>query len=77
MNRDLKEHKVQVLHKCTKSGELAAGMTFRFRSGAGYQVQLDGSLRAEKFNLTKAQRKQNKRARRLARMLSNVNVTRA
>lgn len=36
---------VQVIHKAGDDGKLAVGTTFRFRSGTGYTVQADGSLR--------------------------------
>lgn len=77
MNRDLANHQVQVLHKRNDEGELAVGQTFRFNSGSAYQVQSDGSLRSHKVKLSKAERKQAKRARQLDRHLSHANLCQA
>lgn len=77
MNRDLQNHPVQVLHKRNDAGELAVGQVFRFNSGAAYQVQEDGSLRSNKRNFSKAERKQIKRARRMDRQLATANLCQA
>ncbi len=76
MNRELKNHQVQVMHKC-EGGSLAVGKTFRFASGSAYQVQEDGSVRSNKPKLSKAERKQAKRARQLDRHLSTANLCQA
>lgn len=74
MNKDLRNHQVQVLHKRDAAGALAVGQVFQFNSGAAYQVQEDGSLRSNKVKRTKAERKQLKRARVLDRQLSHANL---
>lgn len=71
MNKDLAHHKVQVLH------EREEGKSYRFNSGSVYTAQADGSYRSGKVKLTKAERKQAKRARQLDRHLSSVNLAHA
>lgn len=69
MNKDLKDHPVHVMHKCNPNNSLAEGKVFRFpRTGSAYQVQADGSVRAEFKRIPKAARKQLKRARRWNRL---------
>lgn len=84
MNKDFANHTVQVLHKCEtitddkngRIGALAVGKTFRFRSGSAYTVQEDGSVRnAGPRKLTKAERKQAKRARQMDRQLATANLS--
>lgn len=84
MNRDLKDHQVHVLHKCVtgedgkRTNTLAVGQTFIFpRSNSAYQVQEDGSVRAQAKKFSKAERKQMKRARILDRHLATANIVEA
>lgn len=68
MNKDLKDHKVQVLH------ERDAGKSYRFKSGSVYTAQPDGSYRRPIPKLSKAQRKQMKRARAQDRSLAAMSM---
>ncbi len=63
-NKDLKGHKVAVLHK-TEGGALAVGKTFSFPSGAAYTVQASGAVISAHPKLIKgkAAKKAAKRAR--------------
>ena len=75
-----RKHMVQVLDKCEPGENTpAVGKTYRFKSGAAYIVQPDGSLRCANTDVNslvtgKAARKALKRARRAAREQARADV---
>ena len=68
---------VQVIHKAGDDGKLAVGTTFRFKSGTGYTVQADGSVRNAEGNPArgKAYRKKLKKIRRAMRQSVGVQAS--